>query len=127
MLASTVFNAKEKALINLTTSGPQFGQPFYLPINICETILIIQNNYNCLYNYVIINVCGLDVLRCVFYRSTLVLSSYVTSYCYEFYFVSQNCDLTNSDLRDANLRGANLTGANFSDIVAPLHMSQTVN
>lgn len=39
----------------------------------------------------------------------------------------QNCDLTNSDLRDANLRGANLTGANFSDIVAPLHMSQTVN
>lgn len=38
-----------------------------------------------------------------------------------------NCDLTGCDLQHANLRGSNLAGAIFDDIIAPLHMSQTVN
>ena len=39
----------------------------------------------------------------------------------------QNCDLTGCELQHANLRGSNLTGAILKEIVAPLHMSQTVN
>lgn len=39
----------------------------------------------------------------------------------------QNCDLTGCDLQQANLRGSNLAGAILEDIIAPLHMSQTVN
>ena len=39
----------------------------------------------------------------------------------------QNCDLTGCDLQHANLRGSNLAGAVFKNIIAPLHMSQTVN
>jgi len=42
-------------------------------------------------------------------------------------FVSQNCDLTGCDLQAANLRSSNLAGAILDDMVAPLHMSQTVN
>lgn len=38
-----------------------------------------------------------------------------------------NSDLRGCDLQHANLRGANLAGVNFDDIIAPLHMSQTVN
>lgn len=30
-------------------------------------------------------------------------------------------------MQHANLRGANLAGVNFDGIIAPLHMSQTVN
>lgn len=39
----------------------------------------------------------------------------------------QNCDMTGCDLQHANLRGSNLAGAIFHNIIAPLHMSQTVN
>eukprot|EP00731_Ephydatia_muelleri_P020396 Em0013g123a len=39
----------------------------------------------------------------------------------------ENCDLTGSDLQHANLRGSNLAGVIFDNIIAPLHMSQTVN
>ena len=39
----------------------------------------------------------------------------------------QNSDMTGCDLQHANLRGSNLAGAVFTNIVAPLHMSQTVN
>ena len=42
-------------------------------------------------------------------------------------FCLQNCDLTGCELQHANLRGSNLTGAILKEIVAPLHMSQTVN
>ena len=39
----------------------------------------------------------------------------------------QNSDMTGCDLQHANLRGSNLGGAVFTNIIAPLHMSQTVN
>jgi uncharacterized protein YjbI with pentapeptide repeats len=39
----------------------------------------------------------------------------------------ENSDMTGCDLQHANLRGSNLAGAVFTNIVAPLHMSQTVN
>lgn len=42
-------------------------------------------------------------------------------------FSFQNCDLTGCDLQQTNLRGSNLAGAILEDIIAPLHMSQTVN
>lgn len=35
--------------------------------------------------------------------------------------------MTGCDLQHANLRGSNLAGAVFTNIIAPLHMSQTVN
>ena len=43
------------------------------------------------------------------------------------FLLSQNCDLTGCDLQHANLRGSNLAGTVLDNIVAPLHMSQTVN